>query len=115
MKIRNIEVSLNLVSRDLQPFLQSVGINQTDETQKRSGAMAEGQTGSGGAEGLQGHTSYTISHFFFPPVMSHQVWSGALGSRRSPTQVSADRTGLSRRTASSTGLDCSMYTTLQWH
>lgn len=52
MKIRNIEVSLNLVSRDLQPFLQSVSINQTDETQKRSGAMAEGQTGSGGAEGL---------------------------------------------------------------
>lgn len=56
MQVTNIEVSLNLVSRDLQLCLQSVSINKTDETQKRPGAMAEGQTGSGRAERLQRET-----------------------------------------------------------
>lgn len=58
--------------------------------------------------GATGHGPKTdISHFFW----TH----GLIGLKLLLTQVSADRMGLRRRTASSTGQDCSMYTTLQWH
>lgn len=77
MKVTNVEASLNFVSRDLQPRLQSVGIDQTDEAQKRSGAMAESQTGSGRAEGLQRETVYLEKHRN-SDNHAHRVWCAHL-------------------------------------
>lgn len=78
--------------------LQSGSISKPDKTEQSPSPVAEGETRSRTAERLQ---DTEVSNFLSNLTSLSQL-------QRVLTQVSADKTGLRRRTASSVGQGCSM-------